>query len=194
MKLKILFFMILAAAVSFQAAAAPKKAKQEIKKEVQKFDFEISGSKPLNEAVMPLLPKKSQLAHSITEGVFGPADGKKGSNLNVIYSTADKTPEIMVLTPAAPGKYMKNKPEALNFPVKGKVEVLSVFFDQADKDIPRELFVLCAITEKDKTSYQTAVFDWTPKGFVRMPKIESQVKDLYPSLKVRRILPQVAGK
>lgn len=189
MKLKTIICIALTTAVCLQLTAAPKMTKPSIKS-----DLVLNDQTQLEDAVMKLLPKGSKLVHGITEGVFGPADGSKGSNINVVYSTKNKTPEIMVLTPIERGKYKKIKSETLNFGGKNTVEVLSVFFAQADKDSARELFVLCNVTGKKDSGYQTAVFDWTGKDFKRMQKIESKIKGIYPSINVKRALPEISGK
>lgn len=183
MKFKFFVVIIIATVVSMQLFAAPKKIKPAVK-----ADLEISTQTNLEDAVMKLLPKKSKLAHSITEGVFGPADGTKGPNINVVYSTAGKNPEIMILTPVETGKYKKIKPAVLSFGGKSSVEVQSVFFDQADKDAARELFVLCYITDKKESYYATAVLDWNGKEFKRVSKIEPKLKGAYPAINVRRTL------
>jgi len=184
--------------ICLQLTAAPKKIKQLVnpKKSAPevKYDLVLDGKTPIENAVMPLLPKNSKLEHSITEGVYGPADGTKGANINVIYSTSGKTPEIMVFTPMEKGKYKKIKPEILSFGGKDKVEVMSVFFDQADKDSARELFVLCMVTGKKDSRYLTAVFDWTGKEFKRMPAVEAKLKGLYPTINVRKTLRAINGK
>jgi len=187
MKLKFFVFIIITF-VSMQLSAAPKKVKPSFK-----ADLYISTQTNLEEAVMKLLPKKSKLAHSITEGVFGPADGTKGPNINVVYRTAGKNPEIMILTPVEAGKYKKIKPVALNFGGKNNVEVQSVFFDQADKDASRELFILCYITGKKESFYATAIFDWNGKEFKRVSKIEPKLKGAYPAINVRRTLRTIPG-
>lgn len=188
MNFKAFAVIVLAAVLSIPLYAAPKKIKSS-----PKADLEITAQTSLEDAVIKLLPKKSKLAHSITEGVFGPADGTKGPNINVVYSIAGKNPEIMILIPIETGKYKRIKPVALNFGGKNNVEVQSVFFDQADKDAARELFVLCYITDKKESYYATAVFDWNGKEFKRLSKIEPKLKGSYPAINVRRTLRTIPG-
>lgn len=188
MKFKTMLILLVITAVCTQLTAAPKKIKPAVK-----ADLDIAAQSSLEDAVIKLLPKNSKLVHSITEGVFGPADGTKGPNINVVYSTSGKTPEIMILTPVEAGKYKKIKSAPLNFGGKDSVEVQSVFFDQADKDSARELFVLCYITGKKESFYSTAVFDWNGKEFKRVSKIEPKLKGAYPAINVRRALRAIPG-
>ncbi|HQQ24306.1 MAG TPA: hypothetical protein PLH15_10760, partial [Spirochaetota bacterium] len=67
-------------------------------------------------------------------------------------------------------------------------EVLSVFFDQADKDKERELFVLCSYQKGNDSFVETAVYNWTKNKFVREPKLEQKLKNLSPAINVRRAL------
>ncbi len=183
MKVKTVLSLAITAVICTGLSSAPKKNTTPAKP-----DLDLTVGTSIDGAVMKLLPKNSQLVHQVTEGVFGPADGTKGPNINVIYSTAGKTPVLMVLTPYENGKYKKNKTVTLNFPGMTGVEVQSVFFDQADRDSARELFVLCLVSNKKGSKYATAVFDWTGKEFKRMPKIEAKIKDAYPTINVRRAL------
>jgi len=188
MKFKTLITLLAITAVCLQLAAAPKKLKPALK-----ADLDLTTQTSLEDAVMKLLPKNSKLVHSITEGVFGPADGTKGPNVNVVYSTSGKTPQIMILTPVDTGKYKKLKPAVLSFGSNNAVEVQSVFFDQADKDAARELFVLCYISGKKESYNATAVFDWNGKEFKRISKIEPTLKGAYPAINVRRTLRTIPG-
>lgn len=195
MKFKAFTVIVLAVLISTQLAAKPKflkkirqlQQKKEQKQSV-KYDFETDNNTDIEKAVMAILPKKSKLEHNITEGVFGPSDGSMGANLNIIYSTPGKTPEIMVLTPVKQGKYNKTKPVALSFPDAKSVEVLSVFYNQIDKDAQRELLVLCYVTGKKESGYKTAVFDWQKTEFKRIPAIESKLNNNYPAINVRLAL------
>lgn len=189
MKTKSLLTVLLITAVSLQVGFAAKKVKP------VKYDLEINDQTVLDEAVLKLLPKGASLIHQVTQGIYGPADGTKGSNINVIYRVGNKTPELMVLVPAETGKYKKIKPEKLNFAKSDTTGVHAVFFAQADKDEERELFVLCEVVVKgtDTGQYMTAVFDWKKKGFKRINKIESKIKGIYPSINVKRALPEIIG-
>lgn len=192
MRFKTLISLLIVSVLAIQLAAAPKKIKPAVKPAV-KADLDLTSQTSLEDAVIKLLPKNSTLAHSITEGIFGPADGNMGPNINVVYSTAKKTPQLMVLTPIAERKYKKIKPVILNFTGQNSVEVQSVFFDQADKDAARELFVLCYVAGKKDSYYATAVFDWNGKEFKRVPKIEPKLKGAYPTINVRRALRAIQG-
>ena len=183
MRIKIILSLAIAVVICSGISSAPKKNTAPVKP-----DLDLTVGTSIEGAVMKLLPKNSRLVHQVTEGIFGPADGMMGPNINVVYSTSGRTPEIMVLTPYENGKYKKTKPAALNFPGMTGVEVQSVFFDQADKDNARELFVLCQVSNKKGTKYATAVFDWNGNEFKRMPKIEAKLKDAYPAINVRRAL------
>jgi len=195
MRFKAIAVSVLAVFICTQLTAKPKlmkkleklTQKKEQKKEV-KYDLEMDKITDLEQAVMALLPKNSKLVHPITEGVYGPSDGKMGSNINVIYSTSGKTPEILVLKPVKAGKYNKIKPEVLSFGATSSVNVVSVFYNQIDKDAPRELLVLCYVTGKNGDGYKTAVFDWQTSVFKRVPAIESQLDEYYPAIKVRLAL------
>jgi hypothetical protein len=188
MTFKTLITLLVITAVCVPLYSAPKKTKP-----AAKADLIITEQTNLEDAVLKLLPKNSKLKHSVTKGIFGPADGTKGPNINVIYSASGKTPEIMILTPVENGKYKKIKSAALNFGGKNSVEVQSVFFDQADKDSVRELFVLCYITGKKESFYATAVFDWNGKEFKRVSKIEPKLKGAYPAINVRKALRAIPG-
>lgn len=201
MKFKAIAAAVLTILICTQLTSAPKLKKQlnklkemTQKKNEPKYDLELGANTDLEQAVMALLPKNSTLVHQITQGVYGPADGSMGANINVIYSTAGKTPEIMVLTPVKPGKYNKTKTEVLNFGATESVEVVSVFYNQIDKDAPRELLILCYVTGKKDSSYQTAVFDWQKTAFKRVPGLESKLADQYPAINVRRTLHAVLAK
>ncbi|PKL16070.1 MAG: hypothetical protein CVV49_18150 [Spirochaetae bacterium HGW-Spirochaetae-5] len=195
MKFKAAAASVLVVLICAQLTAAPKFKKQMNKlkemaqqKKEPKYDLELKEGTDLETAVTAMLPKNSTLVHQITEGVYGPAEGKAGANINVIYSTAGKTPEIMVLTQVKPGKYSKTKAEVLNFGAGNSVEVVSVFYNQIDKDAPRELLILCYVTGKKESGYQTAVFDWQKNAFKRVPALESKLAGQYPAINVRRTL------
>lgn len=189
MRYKSLIMIVLLSVALIPLGAAPKKDKK------VKYDFEMTDQTVLDEAVMKLLPKGSQLVHQVTTGVYGPADGSMGENINIIYQVGNKTPEIMVLVPVESGKYKKIKAEKLSFGKSITGYIHAVFFAQADKDPERELFVLCeAIPKGSKESvYVTAVFDWKKNGFKRMPGIESKIKGIFPSINVKRALPEILG-
>jgi len=188
MRIKIVLSLTVTSLICIGLSSAPRKNTAPVKP-----DLDLTVGTSIDGAVMKLLPKNSRLVHQVTEGIFGPADGTMGPNINVIYSTAGRIPEIMVLTPYENGKYKKNKPVTLNFPGMTGVEVQSVFFDQADRDRARELFVLCLVSSKKGSKYATAVFDWTGKEFKRMPKIEAKIKDASPAINVRRALREIPG-
>jgi len=213
MKFKVLAAALIAAFLCTQVSAAPslkkqlkkmkeqsepkkKKEKEKVqrKEPVVKYDLEMNDNIDLEQAVMALLPKNSTLVHPITQGVYGPADGSIGANINVIYSTDNKIPQIMVLTPVKAGKYNKTKTEILNFGTKTGVDVVSVFYNQIDKDAPRELLILCSVSGKDGEGYKTAVFDWQKTAFKRVPGLESKLADQYPAINVRRTLHEVLAQ
>ena len=201
MKFKAITAAVLTVLICTQLTSAPKLKKQlnklkemTQKKNEPKYDLEVGANTDLEQAIMALLPKGSTLSHQITEGVYGPSDGKMGANINVIYSTAGKTPELMVLTPVKAGKYNKTKTEVLDFGAGNTVEIVSVFYNQIDKDAPRELLILCYVTGKKGEGYKTAVFDWQKNAFKRVPALESKLADQYPAINVRRTLHAVLAK
>jgi hypothetical protein len=201
MKFKAAAASLLAVLICTQLTAAPKFKKQMNKlkemtqqKKEPKYDLEVKEGTDLETAVITLLPKNSTLVHQITEGIYGPSDGSIGANINVIYSTAGKTPEILVLTPVKAGKYNKTKTEVLNFGAGNSVEVVSVFYNQIDNDTPRELLILCYVTGKKESGYKTAVFDWQKNAFKRVSALESKLAGQYPAINVRRTLHAVLAK
>jgi hypothetical protein len=79
----------------------------------------------------------------------------------------------------------------ISFQNMKSLEISAVFFDQADKEKERELFILCLVNSQD---YQTAVYSWKKTKFVRLPAIEPKLTGLYPSLVVRRALPEIVNQ
>ncbi len=201
MKFKAVVASVFVVLICTQLTAAPKFKKQLNKlkemtqqKKEPKYDLELKDGTDLETAVMTLLPKNSTLVHQITEGVYGPSDGSNGANINVIYSTDGKNPEIMVLTPIKAGKYNKTKTEVLDFGARKNIEVVSVFYNQIDKDAPRELLILCQISGYKDFGYKTVVFDWQKNSFKRVPALESKLAGQYPAINVRRTLHAVLAE
>ena len=188
MKFRTIVSILLLSTLCLQLNAAPVKSKPTVK-----YDFELSGQASLDEAVMKLLPKNSQLIHMVTEGVYGPIDGSKGPNINIIYRVGKTTPVLLVLVPVETGKYKKVKTELLKFGKSDASEVYSVFFAQADKDKDRELFILCEVFGKDGGEYMTAVFDMSSSALKRMPVVESKIKGISPSINVKRAMIKILG-
>jgi hypothetical protein len=209
MKFARLFTVILIAvfAVSIQLDAGFKKdLKKEIKKldndkkdkkdkknkkaaSEMKYDYEVSESGDMETDIKKLLPAKSEYNHRITQGIFGPADGTKGPIMIVPYVTgANKKVQLMLLIPGETWKYNKMMLGEIKFGKYSAEEVLSVFFDQSDKDKERELYVLCSYENEYETVFETAVYDYNKNKFNRVPAIESKIKDLYPAINVRRTL------
>jgi len=154
-----------------------------------KYDYVINDNSDMESDLIKLLPAKSVYNHRITEGVFGPADGSKGSIIIVPYITGNNGKvQLMLLIPAEPGKYNKMMLGEIRFGAKAAQEVQSVFFDQSDKDKERELFVLCSYENGDQSVFETAVYDWNKNKFERVTALESKIKDLYPAINVRRTL------
>jgi len=139
--------------------------------------------------IKKLLPPKSEITHWITEGVFGPSDGSKGSILIVPYITGDNGKvQLMLLIPAEKKKYNKMMLGEVNFGKNTASEVFSVFFDQADADPVRELFILCGYYKGDNNIIETAVYDFNKNKFNRVPVVETKIKNLYPAINVRRAI------
>ena len=174
--------MVQVAAVSLlmvvQLGAAPAKGSG------TKIDFIVDQSVSLDDAVLKILPKGSELIHPVTMGVYGPRNEAKGENVTVIYKVKSGSPEVMILFPVQSGKYRILGTSKLNFGKKNAGDVYAVFFSQADKDDDRELFILCDV----EGSYQTAVFDWSGKVIKRMPSVEKKITGIYPSISVKRAL------
>lgn len=183
-------------AVVIQSEAAPKDKilkKKEIKE--IKYDYVMKDGSDLEADIKKLLPAKSEITHRITEGVFGPSDGTKGPIIIVPYITAkDGKTRIMLLVPAETRKYNKIMLGEINLSSKGANELLSVFFDQADKDQEREIFFLCAYEKGKQYFYETAVYNWNKTKFERVPAMESKITNLYPAINVRRALRAMESK
>ncbi len=160
------------------------------KKSQSKYDYETSESGDRETDIKKILPPKSEYTHRITNGVFGPADGSIGSILIVPYIVNnDGKVQLMLLIPKdAEHKYVKMTLGTVSFGKNAAQEVLSVFFDQADKDKERELFVLCSYQKGNDYFVETAVYNWNKKKFVREPKLEQKLKNLSPTINVRRAL------
>ncbi|MBP8082676.1 MAG: hypothetical protein KAZ87_05680 [Spirochaetes bacterium] len=160
------------------------------KKPNSKYDYETSESGDRDADIKKILPAKSEYTHWITNGVFGPADGSIGSILIVPYIVNnDGKVQLMLLVPQdAENKYKKIMLGTVTFGKNAAQEVLSVFFDQADKDKERELFVLCSYQEGDEYFVETAVYNWNKNKFVRELKLEKKLINLSPAINVRRAL------
>ena len=160
------------------------------KKSQSKYDYETSESGDRETDIKKILPPKSEYTHRITNGVFGPADGSIGSILIVPYIVNnDGKVQLMLLIPKdAEHKYVKMTLGTVSFGKNAAQEVLSVFFDQADKDKERELFILCAYQKGNEYLVETAVYNWNKNKFVREPKLEQKLKNLSPTINVRRAL------
>ncbi len=166
----------------------PKETPKETPKEI-KYDYVMTDKSDIEADVIKLLPAKSVITHRITEGIFGPADGTKGMIKIVPYITGNNGKvQLMLLIPAEIRKYNKMMLGEISFGGNSASEVLSVFFDQADKDKERELFVLCAYVKGNRPFFETAVYDWNKTRFDRVPGLESKIKNLTPAINVRRAL------
>jgi hypothetical protein len=172
------------------------KEKKETKAANQvKCDYSMNDDSDMESDIKKLLPAKSEYNHRITEGLFGPADGSKGPILIVPYITGDNGKvQLMLLIPVESKKYNKMMLGEIKFGASNAQEVLSVFFDQADKDKERELFVLCAYDKGNRTFYETAVYNWNKTKFERVPALEAKVKNQYPAINVRRVLRAMEAK
>jgi len=159
-------------------------------KSQKKYDYETSESGDREADIKKILPAKSEYTHWITSGVFGPADGSIGSILIVPYIVNnDGKVQIMLLIPKdAEHKYVKMALGTVSFGKNTAQEVMSVFFDQADKDKERELFILCSYQKGNDYFVETAVYNWNKNKFVREPKLEQKLKNLSPTINVRRAL------
>jgi len=154
-----------------------------------KYDYEMTENSDRDADIKKLLPAKSEYNHRITEGVFGPADGSKGNILIVPYVTGGNGKvQLMLLIPAETQKYNKTMLGEIRFGKYAVQEVESVFFDQADKDKERELFVICYVMKGKRGFTETAVYDWNKTKYQRVPSMESEIKDLSPAITVRRKL------
>ena len=160
------------------------------KKSQNKYDYETNESGDRETDIKQILPPKSEYTHWITSGVFGPVDGSIGSILIVPYIVNnDGKVQLMLLMPKdSDHKYVKMMLGTVSFGKNAAQEVLSVFFDQADKDKERELFVLCSYQKGNDSFVETAVYNWNKKKFVREPKLEQKLKNLSPTINVRRAL------
>lgn len=160
------------------------------KKPNSKYDYETSESGDRDADIKKILPAKSEYTHWITNGVFGPADGSIGSILIVPYIVNnDGKVQLMLLIPKdSDHKYVKMTLGTVSFGKNAAQEVLSVFFDQADKDKERELFVLCSYQKGNDYFVETAVYNWNKNKFVRETKLEQKLKNLKPTINVRRAL------
>lgn len=160
------------------------------KKPQSKYDYETNESGDRETDIKQILPPKSEYTHRITNGVFGPADGSIGSILIVPYIVNnDGKVQLMLLIPKdSDHKYVKMTLGTVNFGKNAAQEVLSVFFDQADKDKERELFVLCSYQKGNDYFVETAVYNWNKNKFVRESKLEQKLKNLSPAINVRRAL------
>lgn len=160
------------------------------KKPQSKYDYETNESGDRETDIKKILPPKSEYTHWITSGVFGPVDGSIGSILIVPYIVNnDGKVQVMLLVPKdSDHKYVKMTLGTVNFGKNAAQEVLSVFFDQADKDKERELFILCAYQKGNEYLVETAVYNWNKNKFVREPKLEQKLKNLSPTINVRRAL------
>jgi len=198
-----LFTVILIAvfAVSIQLDAGIKKDLKKLTKQDKKdkkdkkaasavkYDYEVNESGDMETDIKKILPAKSEYNHRITQGIFGPADGTKGSIMIVPFVTgANGKVQLMLLIPAETLKYNKMMLGEIKFGAKNAAEVESVFFDQSDKDKERELYVLCSYEDKGRTVFETAVYDYSKNKFNRVPAMESKIKNLYPAINVRRTL------
>ena len=166
------------------------------KKPNSKYDYETSESGDRDADIKKILPAKSEYTHWITNGVFGPADGSIGSILIVPYIVnEDGKVQLMLLVPQdAENKYKKMMLGTVTFGKNAAQEVLSVFFDQADKDKERELFVLCSYQKGDDYFVETAVYNWNKNKFVRESKLEKKLINLSPAINVRRALRSMEKK
>ncbi len=154
-----------------------------------KYDYVMTDSSDIESDAVKLLPAKSEYKHRITEGLFGPADGTKGAIKIVPFITeGNGKVQIMLLIPAETMKYNKMMLGEIKPGIKGSLEVHSVFFDQADKDKERELFVLYSYEKGGDTLFETAVYDWNKTKFERVSKLEPKLADQYPAINVRRVL------
>ncbi len=191
-----IFTALLILVVSIQFHATSKEIKKELPKKGPVYDFELKSKDTLDKDIIKILPKGSILAHKVTEGVFGPADKSKGPILIVPYMTGAKGQiQLMLLIPAEKEKYRKMNVGTISFKTKKTVEIQSVFFDQADKDKERELFILCALTHgKDSVEYETAVFSWEKTRFVRVSALEPKLKGQYPAINVRNVLRDIEAQ
>jgi hypothetical protein len=185
--------LIIVAGIQFQATS--KEVIKVVPKKGPVYDFELKSKDSLDQDVLKILPKGSILAHKVTEGVFGPADGSKGPILIAPYTIGPKGQiNLMLLIPAEKGKYKKMALGLLTFKAKKTVEIQSVFFDQADKDKERELFILCAVTDgKSSVVYETAVFSWEKTRFVRVSALEPKLAGRYPTIDVRNALEEISA-
>ncbi len=160
-----------------------------------KYDYVMTDNSDMEADVKKLLPAKSEINHRITEGVFGPADGTKGAIFIVPFITGNNGKvQLMLLIPAEKGKYNKMMLGEIKSIAKSTQEVQSVFFDQADKDKERELFVLYSYEKGNDTFYETAVYDWNKTKFDRVTALEAKIKNLYPAINVRRTLRAMESK
>ena len=190
----VILLTVFAMSIQSEAGLKMKDMKQKLTKDSKKtkeikYDYVMKDDSDMESDIKKLLPAKSEFNHRITEGVFGPADGSNGPILIVPYITGNNSKvQLMLLIPGEVHKYNKMMLGEIKFKANTAKEVLSVFFDQTDKDSERELFVMCEYEKGDQTFYETAVYDWQKTKFVRVPNIESKIINLYPAINVRKAL------
>jgi hypothetical protein len=150
---------------------------------------------PLGKFAARLLPKGTEVAHSVLEGRFGPGPG----NIVLLFRRTDDvntnyTGWVLVPSGAGPGKYVKHVlPKMREIPGHFYIEVQAVFYANADADPAPELLVLYFYHRngsQDDDSSATYVYRWTGSGFASLEAVERQLVGLKSAAAVRARLPR----
>ena len=176
-------------------------AETKTEKESSKESSDSTNTKTdLKALTKKYIPKGAEIIHKIVQGKFAPAGVKSNAdNVIVMYRAKDSSPtdpyEIVVLRPSENtwDNYTLPQPDT----IWSIMKPLAVFFENADKDTEKELFILEeAESGAGPTGavpfYRTRVYDWTGSEFKHLEDISDKISaDADTADKVRKELKRI---
>jgi len=139
-----------------------------------------------------IIPGKTELAHKVLEGGFGPSD----RNIVILFhptEDVDSNYTGWIMVPdASSGSYKKfTLPEMAEIKGHFEITVTSVLYANADKDKDLELIVLYNYYRNgsgEKEDHAAYVYDWNGKEFVVLQEVSDKLVGLKSAAEVRRKL------
>lgn len=140
-----------------------------------------------------VIPTKTELAHSVVEGAFGP----QGKNVVILFTQTESAGSnyrgwVMVPISEQSNSYKKYiLPEMDEIEGHFEIAVQAVFFANADKDTEQELLVLYEYYRNgsgDESAYAVYAYDWNGSGFTSLEKVRDKLVGLATARAVRQKL------
>ena len=139
-----------------------------------------------------VLPAGRELAHPVVAGDFGPGKG----NLVVLHQAASGSDRNFagVVLSGGPAEYRAwTLPPLRLIPGQFEIEILAVFFANANRNPDPELFVLYSYHRngsQDDDGFAVAAYEWKGNGFAELP-LAAKLTGLKTAAAVKQKLKQL---